>query len=106
MKRGSPVTVPLSVAELNGHGKHRRTNPRNILAHITLWLRYVDDRTTAVHNDQIDEFHKHLNKQNADIQFTKEIEENGKIPSLSCLHVKRTAYLPLFTENQHTLTEY
>ena len=30
-------------------------------------------------------FHEHLNRQNADIQFTKEIEENGKIPFLDCL---------------------
>ena len=34
---------------------------------------------------QTDYFHEHLNSQNADIQFTKEIEENGKIPFLDCL---------------------
>ena len=39
-----------------------------------------------------------LNGQNADIQFTKEIEENGKIPFLDCLvtrdnnKVRRTIY--------------
>ena len=42
---------------------------------ILLWLRYVDDTFTAVHKDKID----------ADIQFTKEIEENGKLPFLDCL---------------------
>ena len=52
---------------------------------IPLWLRYVDDSFTAVHKDGIDDFHEHLNKQNADIQFTKEIEENGKISFLDCL---------------------
>ena len=52
---------------------------------IPLWLRYVDDTFTAVHKDEIDDFHDHLNEQNADIQFTKEIEENGKLPSLDCL---------------------
>ena len=52
---------------------------------IPLWLRYVDDTFTAVHKDGIDDFHEHLNRQNADIQFTKEIEENGKIPFLDCL---------------------
>ena len=41
--------------------------------------------TLAVHKDVIDEFHEHLNRQNADIQLTKEIEENGKIPFLDCL---------------------
>ena len=39
----------------------------------------------AVHKDEIDDFHEHLNRQNIDIQFTKEIEENGKIPFLDCL---------------------
>ena len=52
---------------------------------IPLWLRYVDDTFTAVHKDKIDDFHDHLNEQNADIQFTKEIEENGKLPFLDCL---------------------
>ena len=48
-------------------------------------LRYVDDTFTAVHKDEIDDFYNHLNEQNADIQFTKEIEENGKLPFLDCL---------------------
>ena len=52
---------------------------------IYLWLRYVDDTFTEVPKDGIDDFHEHFNRQNADIQFTKEIEENGKIPFLDCL---------------------
>ena len=52
---------------------------------LPLWLRYVDDTITAVHENKIDEFHEHLNEQNTNIQFTKEIEENGKIPFLDCL---------------------
>ena len=50
-----------------------------------LWLRYVDDSFTTVRKDRINDFHEHLNRQNADIQFTKEIKENGKIPFLDCL---------------------
>ena len=42
----------------------------------------VDNTFTAVHKDEIDDFHDHLNEQNADIQFTKEIKENGKLPFL------------------------
>ena len=42
---------------------------------VLLWLRYVDNTFTAVHKDGINDFHEHLNKQNADIQFTKEIKE-------------------------------
>ena len=52
---------------------------------IPLWLRYVDDTFTTIHKDEIDAFHNHLNEQNADIQFTKEIKENGKLPFLDCL---------------------
>ena len=50
-----------------------------------LWLRYVDDTFTTVHKDETDAFHDHHNEQNADIQFTKQIEENGKLPFLDCL---------------------
>ena len=52
---------------------------------VPLWLRYVDNTFTAVHKDEIDIFHEHLNRQNVDIQFTREVEENGKIPFLDCL---------------------
>ena len=61
---------------------------------VPLWLRYVDDTFTAVHKDGIDDFHEHLNRKNADIQFAKEIEENGKyfmsshhiVVYIFCLH--------------------
>ena len=52
---------------------------------LPLWLRYVDVTITVVHENKIDEFHEHLKEQNTNIQFTKEIEENGKIPFLDCL---------------------
>ena len=52
---------------------------------IPLWLRFVDDTFTAVRQDEIDAFHHHLNGQNTDIQFTREVEENGKLPFLDCL---------------------
>ena len=52
---------------------------------LPLWLRYVDVTFTAVQMDEIDFLHEHLNKQNIYIQFTREIEENGKIPFLDCL---------------------
>ena len=52
---------------------------------IPLWLRYVDDTFTAVRRNEIDAFHHHLNEQNTDIQFTREVEENGKLPFLDCL---------------------
>ena len=72
----------------NCHAKHRGASPTIVATYtrtLPLWLRYVDDTFTAVHKDGINDFHEHLNRQNADIQFTKEIEENGKIPFLDCL---------------------
>ena len=52
---------------------------------IPLWLRYVDDTFTAVQHDEVNAFHHHLNGQNTDIQFTREVEENGKLPFLDYL---------------------
>ena len=52
---------------------------------VSKWLRCVDDTFITIHKDEIDTFHEHLNRQNADIQFTREVEENGKIPLLHCL---------------------
>ena len=52
---------------------------------LPLWLRYLDDTSRAVPKDGIDDFREYFHIQNADIQFTKEIEENHKIPFLDCL---------------------
>ena len=74
---------------------------------IPLWLRYVDDTFTAVRKDEIDDFHDHLKEQNADIQFTKEIEENGKLPFLDCLVSRDNNELRTTVQkNQRTPTDY
>ena len=79
---GSPVSVVVAeIVMQHVEESALATWPQTI----PLWLRYVDDTFTAVHKDEIDNFHDHLNEQNADIQFTKEIEENGKLPFLDCL---------------------
>ena len=69
----------------NCHAKHRGTSPSYLHANctslVTLRWRHIHRRP----QDGINDFHEHLNRQNADIQFTKEIEENGKIPFLDCL---------------------
>ena len=72
---------------------------------IPIWLRYVDDTFTAVHKDGIDDFHEHLNRQNADIQFTKEIEENGKIPFLDCLVTRNNNKLQTTVYRKPTHTD-
>ena len=76
---GSPVSVVVAeIVMQNIEEQALATYTRTV----PLWLRYVDDTFTAVHKDGIDDFHEHLNRQNADIQFTKEIEENDEISFL------------------------
>ena len=52
----------------------------SISGYVTLTIRSLLYKKTKSTN-----FHEHLNKQNTSIQFTKEIEEKGKIPFLDCL---------------------
>jgi len=74
---------------------------------IPLWLRNVDDTFTTIHTDEIDDFHEYLNKQNADIRFTNEIEENGKRPFLDSLVSATTTNCERqCTENRRILTDY
>ena len=79
---GSPVSVIVAEIVMQHVEESALATCRQM---IPLWLRYVDDTFTAVHKDEIDDFHDHPNEQKADIQFTKEIEENGKRPFLDCL---------------------
>jgi len=99
---GSPVSVVVAEIVMQHVEEHVLATCRQT---IPLWLRYVDDTFTAVHKDEVDDFHNHLNEQNADIQFTKEIEENGKLPFLDCLvsrdnnELRRTVYRkPMHTD--------
>ena len=73
---------------------------------ILLWLHYyIDDPFTTVHKGEMDHFHDHSNKQNADIQFTKEIKENGKLPFLDCLVSRDNNKLHTTVYRQPTQTE-
>ena len=66
---GSPVSVVVAeIVMQNIEEQALATYTRTI----PLWLRYVGDTFTAVHKDGIDDFHGHLNRQNADTQFTKD----------------------------------
>ena len=76
---------------------------------IPLYLLYVDDTFTAEGHDEINAFHHHLNGQYTDIQFTREVEENGKQPFLGYLEsrddnsLRTTVYRkPTFMDRLHT----
>ena len=108
---GSPVSVFVAEIVMQNIEEQALANYSETLP---LWLRYVDDTITAVHKNKIDEFHKkHLNEQNTNIQFTKEIEENGKIPFLDCLvtrennTLRTTVYMkPTHTDRLLDQTSY
>jgi len=70
---GSPVSVVVAEIVMQHVEESALATLRQT---ILLWLRYADDTFTAVHKDEIDDFHDHLKEQSTDIQFTKEIEEN------------------------------
>ena len=79
---GSPVCVVVAEIVMEDIEESALSTCRQT---IPLWSRYVDDTFTAVRHDEINAFHHHLNGQNPDIQFTREVEENGKLPFLDCL---------------------
>ena len=66
------------------------------------WFRYVDDTITILQTDDIDVFHVHLN---SDIQFTRELEDNGKIPFLDCLVSRDDTRLRTTVYRQPTHTD-
>ena len=98
---GSPVSVV--VAEIVTQNIEEQALA-NYTRNIPLWLRYVDDTFTAVQKHEIDDFHEHLNRQNTDIQFTKEVEDNGQIPFLDCLVTRdnNTLRTTIYRKPTHT----
>ena len=49
---------------------------------IPVWKRYVDDTFVVIQEDLIEEFHSHLNSVEKTIQFTKELENEGRLSFL------------------------
>ena len=98
---GSPVSVVVAEIVMQNIEERALATCRQT---IPLWLRYVDDTFTALHKDEIDDFHKHLNEQHADIQFTREIEEDGKLPFLDCLvsHDNNELHTTVYRKPTHT----
>ena len=69
------------------------------------WKRYVDDTFTALPASIVDRFHKHLNSIEPSIQFTVEIEENGRLPFLDVLITRNddgTLCSSIYRKKTHT----
>ena len=82
---GSPVSVVVAEIVMQAVEEQAFATLRLTLP---FWFRYLDDTITPLNDDEIDQFHNHLNSENRDIQFTKEIEEKGTLPFFDCL-IKR-----------------
>ena len=76
---GSPVNVVVAEIVLQSIKEQALATYKQT---VPFWLRYVYDTFTAGHKNEIDTFYEHLNRQNADIQFSREVKENNKIPFL------------------------
>ena len=48
----------------------------------TKWHRYVDDMISVVKRNGVDDLLAHLNSRHKNIQFTVEMEEDGRLPVL------------------------
>ena len=79
MAMGSPVLV--TVANLVMEDVEQRALS-SYPSPPPLWKRYVDDMLTALHRDQVQRFHKHLNSIKSTIQFTIKMESAGTLPFL------------------------
>ena len=79
---GSPVSV--TVANLVMEDVEERALS-SLDPPLPFWKRYVDDTCTAVPADRIDELMDHLNGVEKSIQFTVELECDGKLPFLDLL---------------------
>ena len=80
----SPVLADLVMEEIEETAISTSPHPPK-------WFRYVDDSHCCLKKDQVDEFHKHLNSINPNIQVTLELENtNGQgLPFLDTITSRR-----------------
>ena len=71
------------------------------------WFRYVDDSHSCLKKDQVDEFQKHLNSINPNIQFTLKLENtNGQgLPFLDTITSRRGTEIHVDVYRKPTRTD-
>ena len=100
---GSPVSV--TVANLVMEDVEQRALSTFRGRCPLFWKRYVDDTCTAIHPEEIEEFHSHLNSIEPSIQFTKEIQQDNKLPFLDINLMKEddgTISTSVYRKKTHT----
>ena len=87
-----PVLAGIFVVELE------RTILSTLKEHMSPWKRYVDDTISYIKEESIEHVLSKLNGYHENIEFTYEIEKDGKLPFLDALvihkdyEVERTVY--------------
>ena len=68
------------------------------------WFRFVDDSHASLKREYVEEFHKHLNSVNEQIQFTVEVEENNKLSFLDTVTTRQNGRIrvDVFRKKTHT----
>ena len=100
---GSPVSV--TVANLVMEDVEQRALSTFRGRCPLFWKRYVDDTCTAIHPEEIEDFHSHLNSIEPSIQFTKEIQQDNKLPFLDINLMKEddgTISTSVYRKKTHT----
>ena len=101
---GSPVSVVVAEIVMQHVEERALATCRQT---IPLWLRYVDDTFTVVHKDETDDFHDHLNEQNADHIAVHHQLTNHNIDwdSAQCLTYSTNYFQRLTLESWYTNRE-
>ena len=95
----SPIVCNLYMEEVESRALSTAPHPP------AWWYRYVDDTHCKLQSTHVDEFTDHLNSVDADIKFTHEKEENGKLPFLDTESEKRedgSIKLKVYRKPTHT----
>ena len=99
---GSPVSVTVAnlvMEDVEGRALATTDIP------LRFWKRYVDDTCTALPRSRCQELLEHLNSTEATIQFTLELESEGKLPFLDVLlqhHGDGSISTSVFRKPTHT----
>ena len=75
----SPIVANLFMEDYEGKALEAYQDPPKY------WGRYVDDALAVIKTAHIEPFTQHLNAQHTSIQWTSELEADGKLPMLDTL---------------------